>query len=76
MPGGIGRQGPSTADETDRWDAIDGTEQVILGDLSILAEGGPVRLALESEPTTVASETPGPGDPTAPSSPGIANGPR
>ena len=29
----------------DHWTPIDGTEQVILGDLSILADGGPVKVA-------------------------------
>ena len=39
------RQTPSLAGGVDHWTPIDGTEQVILGDLSILAEGSPVKVA-------------------------------
>jgi multidrug efflux pump subunit AcrA (membrane-fusion protein) len=71
-----GLQVPAAASEADQWTPIDGKEQVILGDLSILSDGGPVTLAQESEPTKVASETPGPVDRPASSSPGVAAGPR
>ena len=37
---------------------IDGTEQVILGDLSLLADGAPVEVAPETEATKLASTTP------------------
>jgi HlyD family secretion protein len=40
------------------WTPIDGTEQVILGDLSILAEGGPVRVAPATAETKVARASP------------------
>jgi multidrug efflux pump subunit AcrA (membrane-fusion protein) len=40
------------------WMPIDGTEQVILGDLSILAEGGPVRVAPATAETKVARASP------------------
>ncbi len=43
---------------TASWQPVDGTEQVILGDLSILADGDPVRIAPEKKETRVASETP------------------
>jgi HlyD family secretion protein len=35
----------------DRWTPADGNEQVILGDLTLLAEGGPVRLPERAEAT-------------------------
>ena len=40
------------------WTPFDGTEQVILGNLSILTEGGPVQIAPESDTTKVARATP------------------
>jgi hypothetical protein len=43
------QQQPSSGGK-DPWVPIDGTEQVILGDLSVLSEGAPVRLA--GRPTT------------------------
>ena len=42
----------------DPWAPIDGSEQVILGDLSILADGTPVKVAPASSEAKVASETP------------------
>ena len=42
----------------DPWAPIDGTEQVILGDLSILADGSPVEVAPAADGTKLASETP------------------
>ena len=39
----------------DPWTPIDGSEQVILGDLSILAEGAPVQVAPGPKETEVAS---------------------
>ena len=57
------------------WTPIDGTEQVILGDLSILADGAPVEVAPATAETKPASETPprssrthAPGDPRLPNS--------
>src|SRR5271157_630353 len=46
------RQLPAVAGGADNWTPIDGTEQVILGDLSILADGSPVKVA----PATVTNE--------------------
>ena len=46
------RQVPPVAGGADNWMPIDGTEQVILGDLSILAEGSPLKLA----PATATNE--------------------
>jgi hypothetical protein len=43
------------------WTPVDGTEQVILGNLSILADGSPVNVAPASDATKVAS---GASDPT------------
>jgi multidrug efflux pump subunit AcrA (membrane-fusion protein) len=42
------------------WVPIDGTEQVLLGDLSILADGAPVEVARATEGTKLARETPAP----------------
>ena len=36
---------PTASNGEDPWTPIDGSEQVILGDLSILADGGPVEVA-------------------------------
>ena len=46
------RQFPAVAGGVDNWTPIDGTEQVILGDLSILADGSPVKVA----PATATNE--------------------
>ncbi|MGO9468733.1 MAG: efflux RND transporter periplasmic adaptor subunit [Isosphaeraceae bacterium] len=46
----------ATGDEP--WTPIDGTEQVILGNLSILTEGGPVRVAPAEDETKVAGASP------------------
>ncbi len=43
------------------WTPFDGTEQVILGDLSILADDSPVTVAPASNATKVASGAPDPG---------------
>ena len=55
------RQPPPKATDESPWESINGSEQVILGDLSILNEGSPVRLA--DSPATgeakLAIETPG-----------------
>ena len=40
------------------WTPIDGTEQLILGDLSILADGSPVKVATASDKTKVAGGAP------------------
>jgi len=42
------------------WTPIDGTEQVILGDLSLLTDGAPVEVAPATEGAKLASETPAP----------------
>jgi HlyD family secretion protein len=51
---------PPAANGTDPWAPVSGSEQVILGDLSILAEGGPVEIvpATEKFEEKVASATP------------------
>jgi multidrug efflux pump subunit AcrA (membrane-fusion protein) len=52
----LGRRAPGAA-QSGRWDPFDGLESVLVGDLSTLAEGEPVRLAKPAgEPTLVASE--------------------
>ena len=38
------------------WTPVDGTEQMILGNLSILTEGGPVKVAPASDATKVAAK--------------------
>ncbi len=40
------------------WTPIDGTEQMILGNLSILAEGAPVKIATKTGEGKVAQATP------------------
>jgi RND family efflux transporter MFP subunit len=50
------RQLPSAPDGADPWTPIDGSEQVILGDLSLLVDGKPVRVA-QLQPAAVASAT-------------------
>ena len=50
-----GLQRPPTPGVADRWTSFDGKEQVILGDLSLLADGGPVTLPKSTEATKVAS---------------------
>jgi multidrug efflux pump subunit AcrA (membrane-fusion protein) len=56
------RQRPPKASSTPKdqgpWTPIDGSEQVILGDLSILAEGSPVKVGSENEEAEVAKATP------------------
>jgi len=42
------------------WTPIDGTEQVILGDLSLLTDGAPVEVAPATEGAKLVSETPAP----------------
>jgi HlyD family secretion protein len=53
---------PSEAapDVENPWAPIDGTEHVILGDLSLLADGAPVEVAPATEGAKVARETPAP----------------
>src|SRR5262249_22772120 len=56
-------EGASAAD--DPWVPIDGSEQAILGDLSILTDGGPVRVNSAKREPKVASAPPTPTlDPT------------
>lgn len=47
-------QNPAVANSEDPWQPIDGTEQVVIGDLSILTDGGAVEVAPEADPTKVA----------------------
>jgi HlyD family secretion protein len=54
-------QGPMVSAVEDRWKPVNGSEQVILGDLSILADGGPVELATPAGTgPKVAEATPAP----------------
>jgi RND family efflux transporter MFP subunit len=48
---------PTTSGGDESWAPIKGSEQVILGDLSILADGTPVRVAPPTEDTKVAGST-------------------
>jgi HlyD family secretion protein len=50
------RQLPPSSGGAEQWVPIDGKEQVLLGDLSILAEGTPVEVAKAEQGTKVASE--------------------
>ena len=66
----------STANAENAWTPIDGSEQVILGDVSTLTDGATVEVApsskagsiVKSEPSSVPSKTPAEG--TTPASPG------
>ncbi len=46
-----------SGDTRPRWTPIDGSEKVILGDLSVLVDGGPVKVAPASGESKVASAT-------------------
>ncbi|HLJ11521.1 MAG TPA: efflux RND transporter periplasmic adaptor subunit [Planctomycetaceae bacterium] len=49
---------PPAPEAQDPWAPIDGSEQVIVGDLSILTEGIPVQLARESGAASIATANP------------------
>jgi multidrug efflux pump subunit AcrA (membrane-fusion protein) len=55
-------QRPTASKAEDSWAKVTGSEQVILGDLSILADGAPVAVASSSGKEKVAGEAPGRGD--------------
>ena len=52
------RQVPTADKGGDPWVPIDGKEQVIMGDLSLLADGVPVQVAPAADGTKLASEAP------------------
>ncbi len=54
------RQLSQAADGTDPWVPIDGSEQVIVGDLSLLAEGAPIEVAPGTEEAKLAHAIPAP----------------
>jgi RND family efflux transporter MFP subunit len=56
---------PGAPKGTDSWEPVNGSEQVILGDLSILADGAPVEVSTEAEGEKLASATSQPGSPSA-----------
>ncbi len=56
---GSGAQAAQMAAEAKSWKPIDGSEQVIVGDLSVLADKEPVQLAPEGEEGDDASGNPG-----------------
>jgi RND family efflux transporter MFP subunit len=47
---------PTKSKEEDPWTPVRGSEQVIIGDLSILADGGPVEVAAPADAKKVAKE--------------------
>jgi multidrug efflux pump subunit AcrA (membrane-fusion protein) len=51
-------QNPQAVKGEEAWEPIKGSEQFILGDLTILADGGPVEVAGPTEETKVASAAP------------------
>ncbi len=74
------RQNLEVADGAEPWVPIDGTEQVIVGDLTLLADGVPVQVAPVAGGTTLASSTATPtaSDPSTkgrPANPPPASGP-
>jgi hypothetical protein len=50
-------QVPTTPQNADPWAAVDGSEQMILGDLATLTDGGPVEVAGATGATNVAGAT-------------------
>ena len=50
---------PTASNRDDPWKPVNGSEQVILGDLSILADGAPVEVVPAPGATAVVSTTPG-----------------
>ena len=67
---------PEAPSDSVPWTPIDGTEQVILGDLSGLADGAAVEVAPATAETKLASETPAPDlKPNTRRSPGDARPP-
>ncbi len=63
-------QRPSANKADDTWTPVDGSERVILGDLSILAEGEPVEVSKDDEKPGVASTKPPAGTPPSEPRPG------
>ncbi len=62
---------PEAPSDSVPWTPIDGTEQVILGDLSALTDGAPVEVAAATATTKLASEAPAPDhEPSTRPSPG------
>jgi multidrug efflux pump subunit AcrA (membrane-fusion protein) len=53
----------------DSWKPVDGSEQVILGDLSILVDGGAVDVAKDTRDSKVATAEPPGGNPRSPANP-------
>ena len=49
---------PAGADGAEQWEPIQGKEQMILGDLSLLTDGAPVEVAPTTDEAKVASTTP------------------
>jgi hypothetical protein len=49
---------PGASSSQEAWVPIDGSEQVILGDLSILVDGGPVKVITEKPQGAAAEATP------------------
>jgi hypothetical protein len=63
-------QRPTQSGTGESWTPVKGSEKVILGDLSILADGAPVEVASESSGERVAREAPNPGPRPSGSGPG------
>jgi multidrug efflux pump subunit AcrA (membrane-fusion protein) len=63
-------QRPSGSANGESWEPVKGSEKVILGDLSILADGAPVEVASESSGDRVTDETSEPGPRPSGSGPG------
>ncbi len=53
-------QRPATSTAARSWTPINGSEKIIVGDLSILADGAPVEVTPSSRGAKVAIETPAP----------------
>ena len=59
------RQSAPASAESDLWEPIDGSEAVVVGDLSILAEGDLLKIAREPVVENIASDVPRPPGPAA-----------
>ena len=51
-------QAPGAPGGRDNWAPIDGSEQLILGDLSILADGSPVKVAVANDAKSAPAKPP------------------
>ena len=68
-------QRPASSPGDDAWSPVNGSEPVIMGDLSILADGAPVEVDTSTEGTKAASEDAAPGRPAGAGTAPLAHAP-